>query len=238
MLRRLTTRHLGLLRRGTAASYLVSLAPWSAALARGPLQALDDFYLVNRAGRWSAAARQAYLIRESLIQPLFDERVVLAARAVPIADRVSGGLSRAVLAELCPALLDVPLAGKAPARAVTAGSEPGGRTPLAAAPATGGGGGPTPDGGAAKDAAAGGPSASFDWRRDYGEEVASFLRDYILDQGTSSGLFDVISRSAADRLLAAPHADPSAVWALATLACLVSGDYRNARTPSSLLSVT
>jgi len=238
LLRRLTTRHLGLLRRGTAASYLVSLAPWSAALARGPLQALDDFYLVNRAGRWSAAARQAYLIRESLIQPLFDERVVLAARAVPIADRVSGGLSRAVLAELCPALLDVPLAGKAPARAVTAGSEPGGRTPLAAAPATGGGGGPTPDGGAAKDAAAGGPSASFDWRRDYGEEVASFLRDYILDQGTSSGLFDVISRSAADRLLAAPHADPSAVWALATLACLVSGDYRNARTPSSLLSVT
>src|SRR5262249_54695798 len=141
LMRRLTTRHLGLLRRGTAASYLASLAPWSAALARGPLQALDDFYLVNRAGRWSAAARQAYLIRESLIQPLFDERVVLAARAVPIADRVSGGLSRAVLAALCPVLLDVPLAGKVTARAVTAGSAPSGRTPLAATAASGGGGG-------------------------------------------------------------------------------------------------
>jgi hypothetical protein len=34
--------------------------------------------------------------------------------AVPFADRVSGDLSRAVLAELCSALADVPLAGKAP----------------------------------------------------------------------------------------------------------------------------
>jgi hypothetical protein len=239
LLRRLTTRHLGLLRRGTAASYLTSLAPWSAALARGPLQALDDFYLVNRAGRWSAAARQAYLIRESLIQPLFDERVVLAARAVPIADRVSGGLSRAVLAELCPALLDVPLAGKVTARAVTAGSSPG-RTPLAATGASGGGGGGAGGAanGGAQDAAAAGPSDSYDWRRQYGQEVASFLRDYVLDLGPSSGLFDVVSRSAANRLLVPPHADPSSVWALATLACLVSGDYRNARTPSPLLNVT
>ena len=48
----------------------------------------------------------------------------------------------------------------------------------------------------------------------------------------------MVSRPAANRLLVLPHADPSSVWALATLACLVSGDYRNARTPSSLLSVT
>ena len=79
------------------------------------MHALDDFYLVNRAGRWSAAARQAYLLRERLVQPLFDDRVVLAARAVPLTDRVSGALSAAVLAELSPALADVPLAGKPPA---------------------------------------------------------------------------------------------------------------------------
>ena len=78
------------------------------------MHALDDFYLVNRAGRWSAAARQAYLLRERLVQPLFDDRVVLAARAVPLTDRVSGALSAAVLAELSPALADVPLAGKLP----------------------------------------------------------------------------------------------------------------------------
>ncbi|HYZ53649.1 MAG TPA: asparagine synthase-related protein [Streptosporangiaceae bacterium] len=200
VLRRLTTKHLGLLRKGAAASYLSGLAPWTAAaLAHGPLQALDDFYLVNRAGRWSAAARQAYLIRERLVQPLFDERVVRAARRVPLSDRVSGELSRAVLAELCPTLADIPLAGK-----TQAGKGP----------------------------------ASFDWRRQYGEAIATFLRDYTLDLGTSGGLFDVVSRPAAEKLLAPPHRDRATVWALATLACLVSGDYRNARESSPLLSVT
>ncbi len=203
LLRRLTTRHLALLRRGAAASYVTSLAPWMTALARGPLQALDDFYLVNRAGRWSAAARQAYLIRETLVQPLFDEQVVLAARAVPLADRVSGELSRAVLAQLCPPLADVPLAAK---------------------PRQGG--------------ASGARQGSFDWRREYGAEIASFLREYALDQGTVGGLFDVVSRPAAEKLLTPPHADRASVWALATLACLVSGDYRNAREPTPLLNVT
>jgi Asparagine synthase len=198
LLRRLTTRHLGLLRRGAATGYVASLAPWTAALARGPLQALDDFYLVNRAGRWSAAARQAYLIRECLVQPLFDERVVLAARAVPLATRTSGELSRAVLAELCPALTQIPLAGKAPASA---------------------------------------GQASFDWRRQYGGEIATFLRDYALDQGTSGGLFTVVNRAAAEKALTPPHQDRATVWALATLACLLSGDYRNAREPAQLLSV-
>lgn len=199
LLRRLTTRRLGLLRRGAAAGYVASLLPWTGALARGPLPALDDFYLVNRAGRWSAAARQAYLIRESLVQPLFDERVVLTARAVPLARRTSGELSRAVLAELCPALTGVPLAGKAPA-------------------------GPGP--------------APFDWRRQYGAGIASFLRDYILDLGATGGLFGVVDRAAAEKALTPPHPDRAAVWALATLACLLSADYRHAREAASLLSTT
>ena len=63
LFRRMTTRRLSLLRPGPARAYLAGLAPAAAALARGPLAALDDFYLVNRAGRWSAAARQAYLLR-------------------------------------------------------------------------------------------------------------------------------------------------------------------------------
>ncbi|HWN01112.1 MAG TPA: hypothetical protein VNO54_29020, partial [Streptosporangiaceae bacterium] len=80
LFRRMTTRRLRLLRPGPARAYLASLAPQAAALARGPLAALDDFYLVNRAGRWSAAARQAYLIRSPLIQPLFADPVVRADR--------------------------------------------------------------------------------------------------------------------------------------------------------------
>ena len=196
LLRRLTSKHLGLLRRAPAAGYVASLAPWSVALARGPLQALDDFYLVNRAGRWSAAARQAYLLRERLVQPLFDDQVVLAARAVPLANRISGALSAAVLAELCPAIADVPLAGKPPAGA-----------------------------------------APFDWRRQYGDAIASLLRDYTIDHGGVGGLFDVVNRSAAEKLLAPPHPDRPTVWALATLACLLSGDYRNARDATPTLPV-
>ena len=160
------------------------------------MHALDDFYLVNRAGRWSAAARQAYLLRERLVQPLFDDRVVLAARTVPLTDRVSGALSAAVLAELFPALADVPLAGKPPA---------GGDSP-------------------------------FDWRRQYGDVITTFLRGYILDLGTTSALFDVVSL-AAEKLLTPPHADRASVWALATAACLVSGDYRHAREPTHQLPV-
>ena len=198
LLRRLTTKHLGLIRRAPAAAYAASLAPWTPRLARHPMQALDDFYLVNRAGRWSAAARQAYLLRERLVQPLFDDRVVLAARDVPLADRVSGALSAAVLAELSPALADVPLAGKPPA----------------------------------------GTGSPFDWRRQYGDAVTTFLRGYILDLGTTSSLFDVVSRPAAEQLLTPPHADRATVWALATAACLVSGDYMNAREPTHQLPVT
>jgi hypothetical protein len=198
LLRRLTTRHLGLIRRGPAAGYVASLATWTAPLTRSPLHALDDFYLVNRAGRWSAAARQAYLLRERLVQPLFDDQVVLAARAVPLGMRISGALSAAVLAELSPALTDVPLAGHAPA----------------------------------------GTPAPFDWRRQYGDAIASFLRGYILDQPASGALFAVVSRPAAERLLSPPQADRTAVWALATLACLTSGDYQRAREPSPRLPVT
>jgi hypothetical protein len=206
LLRRLTTKHLGLLRRGPAAAYAAGLASsWTPALARGPLHALDDFYLVNRAGRWSAAARQAYLLREHLVQPLFDDRVVLGARTVPLADRVNGALSAAVLAELSPALVDIALAGQPPA--------------------------------AQSPAAAGAAQSSFDWRRQYGEAIASFLRGYILDQGTAGALFDVVNRPAAERLLTPPQADPASVWALATLACLLSGDYRHARETTPQLPV-
>jgi hypothetical protein len=198
LLRRLTTRHLGLVQRGPAAAYAASLAPWTGPLARNPLGALDDFYLVNRAGRWSAAARQAYLLRENLAQPLFDDAVVRAARTVPLRDRISGKLSADVLAELSPELVDIPLAGKPAA-----------------------GAGPAP----------------FDWRRQYGETISTFLRGYILDLGLTGGLFDVLSMQAVEKVLTPPHADRATVWALATAACLYSGDYRNARDKPSNLPV-
>jgi len=111
LFRRMATRRLGLLHPAAAGQYLASLAPFAAALPRGPLRTLDDFYLVNRAGRWSAAARQGYLLREPLVQPFFGDQVVRAARAVPLPDRITDRLHRGVLEQLCPELLDLPLAG-------------------------------------------------------------------------------------------------------------------------------
>ena len=200
MFRRMTTRRLSLLRPAPAGAYLASLAPSAAALARGPLTALDDFYLVNRAGRWSAAARQAYLLRYALVQPLFADRVVRAARAVPLRYRMSDRLHRDVLALLCPELAGLPLAG----------------SPWHGEPRT-----------AANVLLA--PAAFGDWRRDYGEGMAKFLRGYVLDHGDASRLFGIVRRRAAERSLTSPQADAHAVWALATLAALLSGDWLNAR---------
>ena len=210
LFRRLTTRRLGLLRPDAGREYLTALAPYAAGLPRGPLRTLDDFYLINRAGRWSATARQGYLMRSPLVQPFFGDRVVRAARAVPLEDRITDRLHRGVLAALSPDLLELPLAGS--------GWKSGPRTPGLPPAAAGSGAGL-------------GPAAAGDWRRNYGDEMAGFLREYVLDLGDASGLFDIVRKRAAEAVLRPPHADPEAAWALATLAALASGDWLNAREP-------
>ena len=212
LFRRMATRRLGLLRPAAAGAYLASLAPFAAALPRGPLRTLDDFYLVNRAGRWSAAARQAYLLRESLVQPFFGDQVVRAARAVPLPDRITDRLHRGVLAALGPELLDLPLADS--------GWKSGPRIPPVRAAAAANAGAPA--GGAA------------DWRQAYGDQMARLLRDYALDLGAAGGMFEIVRRAAAERALAPPQPDTHAAWALATLAALLSGDWLNARGDSEV----
>ena len=108
LLRRLTLRRVPLLRGRGRAAYVASLAPWAAAVAAHPQATLDDFYLVNRAGRWSAAARQAYAIRSVMAQPFFDDGVVRAARSAPLAERLDDRLVRGAIGALCPALLGHP----------------------------------------------------------------------------------------------------------------------------------
>jgi len=203
LFRRLTTRRLLLLRPAAAAAYLASLAPWAATIGAGPLRALDDFYLVNRAGRWSAAARQAYLIRSPLVQPLFSDQVIRAARAVPLRLRMSDQLHRDVLASLRPELLELPLAEHP-----WQGQRPTADSVLTARP---------------------GPAAPPDWRRS--QATTGFLREYVLDLGGTGQLFAIVSRRAAERALRPSHADPAAAWSLATLTALVSGDWLNGRQP-------
>ena len=147
----------------------------------------------------------AYLLLSRLIQPLFADHVVRAARAVPLRDRMSDRLHRGVLGVLCPELLSLPLAG----------------TPWHGEPRTA----------ATVLTAPPGPAAA-DWRRDYGDAVAGFLRGYVLDHGEASPVFGIVRRSAAERLLRAPQADRHGVWALATLTALLSGDWLNAREPA------
>jgi hypothetical protein len=206
LLRRLTMRRVPLLRTRWRTAYVASLAPWGAAVAARPQPALDDFYLVNRAGRWSAAARQAYAIRSVMAQPFFDDQVVRAARTAPLAERLDDRLVRAATATLCPALLDIPLAGDR--------WKSGPALPSALEPAV---------------PAAPSQRSRFDWRRGYGDEVARFLRAYVLDIGSAGGLFAIVSRPTAERLLRPPHTDPVTVWALATLAALISQDWLSAR---------
>ncbi len=236
LLRRLTLRRVPLLRARWRAGYVASVAPWAAAVAAHPQATLDDFYLVNRAGRWSAAARQAYAIRSVMAQPFFDDGVVRAARSAPLPERLDDRLVRGAIGALCPALLDIPLA----ADRWKSDAGPG----QTGAARTGGAGGVDGAGemdgagsaGGVDDAAQAGGArpgarASFDWRRGYGDEVAGFLRDYVLDNGSAGGLFAIVSRPAAERLLRPPHADPVTVWALATLAALISQDWLGARAP-------
>jgi hypothetical protein len=59
--------------------------------------------------------------------------------------------------------------------------------------------------------------------------MAGFLRGYVLDHGDASPMFGIVSRRAAERSLRSPQADPHAVWSLATLAALLSGDWLDAR---------
>ena len=204
LLRRLTLRRVPLLRARWRAGYVASVAPWAAAVAAHPQATLDNFYLVNRAGRWSAAARQAYAIRSVMAQPFFDDGVVRAARSAPLAERLDDRLVRGAIGALCPALLGIPLAAD--------------RWKSDAGPRR-------------NDGARSGARASFDWRRGYGDEVAGFLRDYVLDTGSAGGLFAIVSRPAAERLLRPPHTEPVTVWALATLAALISQDWLGARAP-------
>jgi hypothetical protein len=117
---------------------------------------------------------------------------------------MSDRLHRDVLGLLCPGLLDIPLAG------TPWHGEPRTEATVLTSP----------------------PGAAADWRRDYGDAVAGFLRGYVLDHGEASPVFGIVRRSAAERLLRAPQADRQGAWALATLTALLSGDWLNAREPA------
>ena len=187
LLRRLTMRRVPLLRARWRTAYLASLTPWAAAVAAHPQPALDDFYLVNRAGRWSAAARQAYAIRSVMAQPFFDDQVVRAARirAAGRTPRRPPGPRRDRRA--------VPGAAGHPARRRPLEVRPGHRTAPRLAlrrrrsPVSG-------------PASTGGAATATTWPTSCGTTCSA--------PASAGGLFAIVSRPAAERLLRPPHTDP------------------------------
>lgn len=86
--------------------------PWLAAAGRDGVVALEDFYVRQRTGRWTAAARGSASIGSMAQRPYLDHEVVRAVRAVPLRSRVSENLIADLLDDLAPQLRDVRFAGR------------------------------------------------------------------------------------------------------------------------------
>jgi hypothetical protein len=212
--RRLAYKRIGLLTNVTRRRYMTSSSTrWLARTAVRNLNALDDFYLANRAGRWSAAARSVLLLRSPVVQPFFADGVIVSARRAPIEQRIEDRLIYEVLHRLVPALVDIPFANdkwaflKASARA---------SGPSSAAPST-----------AVR-------ARTRDWRTSYGTAVAQHFRDYVL---ANNRLFDFLDRSRVERVLREEPQDARTVWCIATLTMLVSGNWLQKTHVSSTLPV-
>jgi asparagine synthetase B (glutamine-hydrolysing) len=94
------------------ADYEADTAPWMDAARQRGAHALEDFYVRQRAGRWTGAARSSASIGSLALRPFLDHIVVGAVRRVPLEDRTSERLIADLLDVLAPELKDVRFAGR------------------------------------------------------------------------------------------------------------------------------
>jgi len=94
------------------AAYEADTAAWMAAAASLGAGALEDFYVRQRAGRWTGAARSSASIGSLARRPYLDHLVVDAVRRVPLRERTSERLIADLLDVLAPSLSDVRFAGR------------------------------------------------------------------------------------------------------------------------------
>ncbi|MBZ5735894.1 hypothetical protein K8Z61_15475 [Nocardioides sp. TRM66260-LWL] len=205
-------RVLGSVRNLTAdarLAYEAEVAPWTIAASQQGPAALEDFYVRQRTGRWTGAARHAASIGCSARRPFLDHEVIRAVRAVDLHERMSERLVATLLGELAPALRDVPFAG----RRWKFDTRPSDRRDLEAWEAR-----------APVDSGRG-DQATFNWRLDL-PEVRAELASIVLD--APAGLWEVVDRRRVEQRLAAerPQSRQEVVriWHIATAAgCLASG---------------
>ncbi len=207
--RRLAYVRLGLLSNASRLRYLTSSSSrWLLRTATHTLDGLEDFFVTNRAGRWSAAARSVLLRRSPIVQPFFADAVIAATRQAPMRARMEERLMRDALRSLVPGLVDIPFAGERWAFETVRAARLPRRAPSA-------------------------PSAR-DWRLAYGPAVASYFRDYVL---ADERIFEFLDRARVERALCAEPQDPRTAWCVATLMTLVNGDWMRTGGGPNLLTV-
>jgi asparagine synthase (glutamine-hydrolysing) len=210
--RRLAYVRFGLLAKRTRRRYVTSSSTrWLTRTATRTLDGLEDFFVTNRAGRWSAAARSVTLLRSPVVQPFFVDAVIAATRRASMRERMEERLMRDVLRSLVPTVVDIPFAGEKWAFETTASRS----TPAPSrtrVPARG----------------------ARDWRLAYGPAVATYFRDYVL---ADAHIFDFLDRARVERALSARPQDPRTAWCLATLTTLTNGDWLRTSTARHPLTV-
>lgn len=93
-------------------AYEADTAPWMSEAAERGAASLEDYYVRQRTGRWTGAARASASIGSLARRPYLDHLVVDAVRRVPLRDRTSERLIADLLDVLAPSLKDVRFAGR------------------------------------------------------------------------------------------------------------------------------
>jgi hypothetical protein len=94
------------------AAYEADTEPWSTLARHDGVASLEEFYVRQRLGRWTGAARGSASIGSLARRPYLDHRVVRAVRGVALADRTGERFVADVLDELSPGLADLRFAGR------------------------------------------------------------------------------------------------------------------------------
>lgn len=193
------------------AAYEDDLEPWWAQTRQQAGDALEDFYVRQRIGRWQGAARSSASTGSLAWRPFLDHHVVAAVRAVPVATRTSERLVADLIDELAPELREIRFAGSRWAFERTAPTDPQERAAWESrAPVTG----------------RHGSDAGLNWRTDL-PEVRSVLREVVLD--APEALWDLVDRARVEASLARggrpSRADVVRTWHLATIAHALASDF-------------
>jgi hypothetical protein len=193
------------------AEYEADTEPWMVAAADRGASSLEDFYVRQRAGRWTGAARSSASIGSLARRPYLDHLVVDAVRRVPLRERTSERLIADLLDVLAPSLKDVRFAGRRWKFDETAPTDLAARAEWTSrAPVQG----------------AHGDEASFNWRTDLPEvrrELAATVA------AAPASFWELAHRKKVSEFLTSldgrSRADTVKMWHLATVADALTHDF-------------